>query len=126
VGDEYLCVGTCNWGTKDSFYCRKKYCNVNMMIMPANHYPSMVNNPPMLSFPAQQCCYARDSSNKCLSSESECPTRFVNRGWSMCCGWGEYYQVSSKKCDDGCNGYIIFERFCVRAGYILNLQNSQP
>ena len=120
-------MSTCDWGEKDKFFCKKRFCNKNQLAVSANRYQSLLSDPPLLSFESS-CCFSHFANGSCANSIIECGKKFVNRGWSICCPNGEYYQVQNKTCSRTCSGYIIMEIFCLTTGYILNLrsQNGAP
>lgn len=81
-----------------------------------------------LSVYNNQCCYGLSSSGQCIKSYTaiDCGKRFINRGWSVCCAFGLYYNVQQKACLDTCTGYVILDMICVTNSSYLMLNNASP
>jgi hypothetical protein len=76
-----------------------------------------------------KCCYGLDLNGNCLTDPNSCLVSFANRGWSVCCGAGQLYSVSTGTCLPDCSaGYVLLGVFCMTLGQGLDFRGilGQP
>jgi hypothetical protein len=72
-----------------------------------------------------RCCYGLDNTSNCLPDPNACLSSFANRGWSICCGNGQFYMVSTGACTADCGiGYILLGFLCVAQGKGVDLRGT--
>ena len=37
----------------------------------------------------------------------------MNRGWTVCCPYGQYYSVKERDCRELCDGIILWDILCL-------------
>jgi len=73
------------------------------------------------------CCLGSDNTSQCLQTNDSCMSRFVNRGWGICCPPGSFYSAATQSCLSDCQaGTVVFGTVCITQSKMLDLTNSQP
>ncbi len=114
----------CSWRAIDNLHCQEKYCKEEEEVVPAGRSLQTVNTT-LLSF-SSECCWAQDSQSQCTQSPIECPNRFANRGWSVCCPPGQFYLIEGRVCSRICSGLVFQNALCYPEGRALDLRSDRP
>ena len=97
IDGKYVCVSKCDWSSNDNFYCRKRFCDKDNQIKAISAVTSTILPVPLYALKGN-CCYGNTISGGCERSADACEKRFINRGWSVCCLHGEFYDIRKRQC----------------------------